>query len=418
MPSVVEEALSEGIQDVVSKTVAQWSIECDNQLNKLAATMKNRGVDYNAEAYLNNAVKTFETWIRTAADNTEGAVENAIRLIKNSVIPNGELNDGHHDISQVKAALRTLQVNEAKINAISSMLDKYTRLEDIGNRIRNGASQNGASDKDIILESYIKLNKIGEGLRGSEIAYEVNLVMEGGNKGITSGYFTLEQLIHGDFLKVTNSGTLKFNSSMATLLKNGNNSQYTIGKWSQERIADYKNFLATAKANETIQGAGVYKKGKVNLGNVMEAFRRGEIELLERAIPGSRTAMGNLEAGANNQVHKWMRETVRNTASFLTGGDLQQSIKELLSSTGFMDSVSLQQMVNDYNDLQLKNVNASITNLNSLYNQFMILKANLNALIDQGYANLQLKDVQSISDDNITNLVANTFLSQFGLEQT
>ena len=110
----------------------------------------------------------------------------------------------------------------------------------------------------------------------------------------------------------------------------------------------------------------------------MEAFRYGEQLLLEQAFPNI-TEVSEMIAQAHwKRVYAWMARTVKNNAAYLTGGDIRANLKLLFSQNEeFFESLVKNNFLTAEQsiiDLQLKNINAGLTTIDSLIVQLTHLQ--------------------------------------------
>ena len=197
----------------------------------------------------------------------------------------------------------------------------------------------------ILKDGYVLLNKIGETIRGEEIKYSITVSKTGealstGSTG-TGGVYTWTIPL-SKFLTLLNFTTkrmvLKSPTTIYKMLETQiekNEQNLTYEKWSDEKLQSYAIFLNQAR------GASHGHWSKVNEGNILEAFLR--------FLDG-----GNIPSYNDNQeywhnIGSTMKQTMAKPDPFFLGGDL-------------------------YN-VQIKGLNASVTNINTLiFNLGEVLK--------------------------------------------
>lgn len=222
----------------------------------------------------------------------------------------------------------------------------YTHINDILKRKRVAVDK---IKNDVILnDGYILLNKIGEQIRGEEIFYSITTTATGEalSKGpAATGEVYTWQVPLATFLNMVNFSahriTLKAPATIQKMmLAQLNEEGITYEKWSEEKLNNYSLFMGQAKS--VAHG----KWAKVNEGNILEAFLRYiDGEQCPR-IP---------ERGEREYWHSIasaMKQTMSNPDAFYLGGDLY--------------------------DKQIKGLQASVTNINTL---IVALEATLEMLM-------------------------------------
>ena len=208
----------------------------------------------------------------------------------------------------------------------------------------------------ILRDGYILLNKIGETIRGDEIIYSITVAPNGEDiSTATGGVFTWQGKIE-EFLNFVNISAYRIR------LREGQKFYKDIIKagakeWTDEQLQDYKTFADVA--NRVRPGYNI------NEGQLLEAFLRHIKE--KRPIQQSE---GN---DFWHLVHRTILETIKAPASFLQGGDI--------------------------NNQQIKGLEASVTNLNSLVYQFQQV--------------LSILAGSSVNKETIQSYVKSRFLTNF-----
>lgn len=228
----------------------------------------------------------------------------------------------------------------AQENSLENKLSKKS-LEDIDDfkvMMKNRKqAQRLINNKHILTEGYVLLNEIGETLRGKEIKYSITISKTGEalSKGIqaTGGVYTWTVSLK-EFLNLINYTNtrivLKDSSTLYKMLEKQINDQTKspiYEKWTEEKLQSYALFNSQVRNNPNWPN---WKN--INEGNMLEAFLRF---IDDGYIPTRKV---------NKEYWKALGSTMKRTMSapdkFFLGGDL--------------------------NDLQIKGLHASVTNLNTL----------------------------------------------------
>lgn len=179
----------------------------------------------------------------------------------------------------------------------------------------------------ILTDGYILLNKIGEKIRGTSITYKIITTTQGSAVSqLKPGEQAYEWNVPLEvFLKVTNAieksrlvlrSTTTVHKMLIAELNNEKNPLTIQGvPWDSSRIKDYSQFVDEIRHNTNYA-----RWAKVNEGNLLEAFLRKEQQ--------------------NISIYEAMENTMKKPDAFFQGGDID--------------------------DIQIKGLKASITNLNSL----------------------------------------------------
>lgn len=217
----------------------------------------------------------------------------------------------------------------------------------------------------IAQEAYSTLNLITETIRGKKVTYQITYIDEEHSEDIYTIQLNLEQFLH--YMTINKDGRLRLDTtqiqkdiqdSTAKGIKFNN-----INKWSNQRVTAYNTLVDTVQNLQSEQK--IWKNSRddyINRGNIVEAFRFVE------SIIKRRKSLNKIFAN-EAVVSEVMKYILKNNASFLTGGDV--------------DIGNL--------DVQLKNINASITSLNSLLNLTGTLQKEL-----YNYTNKSLNELKNI----------------------
>lgn len=191
-------------------------------------------------------------------------------------------------------------------------------------------------NKQILTEGYVLLNKIGETIRGEEVLYSVTISKTGkalstGSIG-TGGVYTWKVPLK-EFLTMLNFTSqrivLKDSSALYKMLEKQieENNKVVYEKWTEEKLQQFAIFNSQVRANPKWSNWH-----RINEGNMLEAFLRF---LDDGGIP---TRMANPNYW--HMVGSAVKRTMSAPDPFFLGGDL--------------------------NEFQIKGLNASVTNINTL----------------------------------------------------
>lgn len=215
--------------------------------------------------------------------------------------------------------------------AANNLLEKQFKNVLVRKRVAKDALMN----QSLMTEGYVLLNQIGESLRGEEILYSVTITKTGkalssGMSG-TGGVYTWKVPL-SEFLKMINFTsrrmTLKSSSSLYKMLQQKINKGEVVPgeyeEWTEQKLQSYSLFTGQIRS---------YKQwSKVNEGNILEAFLRYTKDY--------GTPMFSKSNDYWRGVYNSMFNTMKSPDKFFVGGDIDNE--------------------------QIKGLNASVTNLNSL----------------------------------------------------
>ena len=264
--------------------------------------------------------------------------------------------------------------------AANNLLEKQFKNVLVRKRVAKDALMN----QSLMTEGYVLLNQIGESLRGEEILYSVTITKTGkalssGMSG-TGGVYTWKVPL-SEFLKMINFTsrrmTLKSSSSLYKMLQQKINKGEVVPgeyeEWTEQKLQSYSLFTGQIRS---------YKQwSKVNEGNILEAFLRYTKDY--------GTPMFSKSNDYWRGVYNSMFNTMKSPDKFFVGGDIDNE--------------------------QIKGLNASVTNLNSLIlnieKLWNILKANPNTqnIISNYYKKSAKssinKEIEKSQDEVVNNLL-------------
>lgn len=236
------------------------------------------------------------------------------------------INKARSYIAQEQSLAEKLSANSKKsIQNVSEML-KNRRI-----------AKKMINNKVILTEGYTLLNKIGETIRGEEILYSITVSKSGqalstGSAG-TGGVYTW-QVPLSEFINLLNFTSrrivLKDSSAIYKMLESqieANEKNLIYEKWSDEKLQSYALFNSQVRSNPNWK-----QWHKVNEGNMLEAFLR--------FLDDGNTPKPSSDFDYWHSVGSAMKRTMTAPDAFFLGGDI--------------------------NNLQIKGLNASVTNLNTL----------------------------------------------------
>lgn len=236
------------------------------------------------------------------------------------------INKARSYIAQEQSLAEKLSANSMKsIQNVSEML-KNRRI-----------AKKMINNKVILTEGYTLLNKIGETIRGEEILYSITVSKSGqalstGSAG-TGGVYTW-QVPLSEFINLLNFTSrrivLKDSSTIYKMLESqieANEKNLIYEKWSDEKLQSYALFNSQVRSNPNWK-----QWHKVNEGNMLEAFLR--------FLDDGNTPKPSSDFDYWHSVGSAMKRTMTAPDAFFLGGDI--------------------------NNLQIKGLNASVTNLNTL----------------------------------------------------
>lgn len=374
MDEAIINNLSSGIATESQYTINELLELISIRIANLQAAVAQYGLHETQQNYLNRSVSTIQKFF-TTDDIEQNMILQGFTKIAEAVTKK--------DIYALRTALqewKDMGFRSDRTRQIQSMAERYNSLQEASDNIftENKRIEYDKLEK-MIQDTYKFLNLIGETIRGRQIFYEVNYINEK-TKQIFSGYLTLDQILQ--YSTLTANGSFKLNTS---LLKQGfANQSFLTQEWNKERADSFWRFQERALKNEKNVNLRFYSandnsdKDYLNLGNVMEAFRYGEQLLLEQAFPNI-TEVSEMIAQAHwKRVYAWMARTIKNNAAYLTGGDIQANLKLLFSQNEeFFESLVKNNFLTAEQsivDLQLKNINAGLTSIDSLIVQLTHLQ--------------------------------------------
>ena len=264
--------------------------------------------------------------------------------------------------------------------AANNLLEKQFKNVLVRKRVAKDALMN----QSLMTEGYVLLNQIGESLRGEEILYSVTITKTGkalssGMSG-TGGVYTWKVPL-SEFLKMINFTsrrmTLKSSSSLYKMLQQKINKGEVVPgeyeEWTEQKLQSYSLFTGQIRS---------YKQwSKVKEGNILEAFLRYTKDY--------GTPMFSKSNDYWRGVYNSMFNTMKSPDKFFVGGDIDNE--------------------------QIKGLNASVTNLNSLIlnieKLWNILKVNPNTqnIISNYYKKSAKssinKEIEKSQDEVVNNLL-------------
>ncbi len=189
----------------------------------------------------------------------------------------------------------------------------------------------------LIVRGYTLLNIIGESIRGEQILYSLTINVDGTaiSQGVAGKVYTIQVPLSQflKFVKIQDSTRLVLHSSSAinSIIQAMDSENKPIQEiWTQEKINNFAIFAA--------QGRGVEKRWKkVNEGNLLEAFFRFMQD-------GNTVGYYSYDQSYWGKIGHAMKMTMKNPDPFWVGGDI--------------------------NNIQVKGLKASITNLGTIISAF------------------------------------------------
>ena len=188
-------------------------------------------------------------------------------------------------------------------------------------------------NKTILQDGYILLNKIGEIVRGETIKYSITVTKTGAaiqESHADEIYTTIVPL--SEFLNYMSFTSqriiLRDSSALYKMIEqqiDQNNQSIKYEKWTDEKLQQFALFRQEVLASN--------QWGKVNNGNILEAF-------LRFLTFNKNVIISPITPNLRSKIYASMVATMKSPDKFFEGGDI--------------------------NDLQIKGLNASITNLNTL----------------------------------------------------
>lgn len=196
-------------------------------------------------------------------------------------------------------------------------------------------AKNMITNQSILTDGYVLLNKIGETIRAEEIYYSITVSKTGEKltSGKTGGVYTWKIPL-SEFINLFNFTpsriVLKDSSTIYKMIENQisqDNNSINYEKWSDEKLQSFSLFAHQVRTNPKWPNWH-----KVNEGNLLEAFLR--------FLDDGYTPAKIVDSSYWAHLGSAMKRTMQSPDKFFIGGDL--------------------------NDLQIKGLNASVTNLNTL----------------------------------------------------
>lgn len=235
------------------------------------------------------------------------------------------LNRARSYVEQAKKISEDFQLTKSasdSLDKIKTMLQKRRIAKDM------------ITNQTILLDGYVLLNKIGETIRAEEIYYSITVSKSG--EGLASGaqdVYTIKIPLSEftQFLNFTKERIVMKNpSTIYKMIENqinqdDNNINYE--KWNEKKLQDFTLFAHQVRSNPHWPNWH-----NVNEGNLLEAFFR---LLNDGQVPSTKT-----NAAYWKNLGSIMKRTMQSPDKFFIGGDI--------------------------NDLQIKGLNASVTNINTL----------------------------------------------------
>lgn len=247
------------------------------------------------------------------------------------------------------------------------------------------------TNQSVLVDGYVLLNKIGETIRAEEIYYSVTVSKTGqslSSGAATGGVYTWKVPL-SEFINLLSFTSrrivLKDSSAIYKMIEQqiaqGNNS-INYEKWSDEKLQQFSLFTEQVRTNPKWPNWH-----KVNEGNLLEAFLR--------FLDDGYTPVNSKDPFYWEKLGSAMKRTMQAPDKFFVGGDL--------------------------NDLQIKGLNASVTNLNTLIQNLekvlMLLASSqsgsevLRKYIRKSYGAEKINQDISKTQDEVVNELLNFFTS-------
>ena len=200
------------------------------------------------------------------------------------------------------------------------------------------AAQELLSQKSLLSDGYILLNKIGERIRGETILYNITISKTGAalSSGDTGGVITIKVPLE-EFLNITqiSSGNIKMKktSTIYNMIEKqrkdseAKKSYIQYEKWDDQKIKSFEIFASQVRSLKNYE--------KINEGNILEAFARH--------VQDGGLIISNADYSDKrywSQIYSSVLNTLKSPDPFWKGGDIGAE--------------------------QLKGLNASVTNINTL----------------------------------------------------
>ena len=246
------------------------------------------------------------------------------------------------------------------------------------------------SNQSILRDGYILLNKIGETIRAEEIFYSITVSKTGKSltSGETGGVYSWKIPL-SEFINILNFTSrrivLKDSSTIYRMIESQidqNNNKIDYEKWTDEKLQNFSLF-----ANQIRTNPNWPNWHNVNEGNLLEAFLR--------FLDDGYTPEDSSNPEYWHRLGSAMKRTMQAPDKFFMGGDL--------------------------NDLQIKGLNASVTNLNTLIQnlekllQIMISSKSgyetIQKYVRKNYNSQQINNEIEKTQEEIVNELLNFFTS-------
>lgn len=241
------------------------------------------------------------------------------------------------------------------------------------------------TNQSVLTDGYILLNKIGEIIRAEEIYYSITVSKTGESlsSGNTGGVYTWKIPL-SEFINILNFTSrrivLKDSSAIYKMIENQisqNGQSINYEKWSDEKLQSFSLFANQVRTNPKWPNWH-----NVNEGNLLEAFLR--------FLDDGYTPTNSSDVQYWHRLGSAMKRTMQSPDKFFVGGDL--------------------------NDLQIKGLNASVTNINTLIQnlekvlQIMMQSKTgydtISKYIRKNYNALQIdKEIEKTQEEVVENLI-------------
>lgn len=276
-------------------------------------------------------------------------------------------------------AQETGLAEKLSVNSLNSLTEMQTMLKN------RRVAKKMITNQSILTDGYVLLNKIGEIIRAEEIYYSVTVSKTGQSlsSGNTGGVYTWKIPL-SEFINILNFTSrrivLKDSSSIYKMIEaqiSQSNSSIDYEKWSDEKLQNFTLFTNQVRNNPNWPNWH-----KVNEGNLLEAFFR--------FLDDGYTPINTSDPQYWHRLGSAMKRTMQSPDKFFIGGDL--------------------------NDLQIKGLNASVTNINTLIQnlqkvlQIMMQSKTgydtIRKYVRKNYGVSQInKEIEKTQDEVVQNLI-------------